>query len=394
MKNASVIVLAAILFSGCAQVNQLKLGEKHAKEINSITVLELATPGEVSLYNIGGVSSQFGLLGALAQAAIDKANKDRLKNALNTIPESSQVYGHTYNATIHSAIAENGYSTTTGSSKYSSSEEDVKTKFLNVTTNSDAILDAYFTYYGVASDYGQFGYSPRLVLKARLFDKKTQVIVFSDLYVCGVDQQNKAKDLTYIDSTYSYESVQFMVENPSKVVDGIKECEIGIAKKLAWDLRKPAGAISSFNAPTLADNIATPSKTIGEPTALAVKYNQQNLVADEVRNKAHSIVEDEAKNTKPAEQVKLHNAILKNSSDSETWYRLGMAHIENEQYVEAKAALNMAVSINPKFPEAYFGLGATANKMNDRDEMRAVYFKIKKIDEALAAEYFKKYMIP
>jgi len=88
------------------------------------------------------------------------------------------------------------------------------------------------------------------------------------------------------------------------------------------------------------------------------------------------------------------DGVADNPDKASAWNRLGSAHLEEKNYEKAIAAYNEALKRNPKYTEALFGLGSTYFALGNKDKGRELYFELKKYDAAMAAGYFKKYLLP
>lgn len=102
----------------------------------------------------------------------------------------------------------------------------------------------------------------------------------------------------------------------------------------------------------------------------------------------------QGKAVKSAAVSSAEDAVADNPDKSTAWSRLGSAHLEEKNYEKAISAFSEALKRNAKSGEAIFGLGSTYYALGNKDKVRELYFDLKKYDAALAANYFKKYLLP
>jgi len=134
----------------------------------------------------------------------------------------------------------------------------------------------------------------------------------------------------------------------------------------------------------------TEDKTSSKMESAASEKTQQVSVSTGNSGSAHSA----QKTVKSAAVSAAEDSVAENPDRASAWHRLGSAHLEDRNYEKAIVAFNEALKRNPKYSEAIFGLGSTYFALGEKDKARELYFEIKKYDAALAANYFKKYLLP
>lgn len=86
--------------------------------------------------------------------------------------------------------------------------------------------------------------------------------------------------------------------------------------------------------------------------------------------------------------------VADNPAKAGAWERLGAIHLNEKSYTKAVMSYQEAFKRNPKSADAIVGLGSAYNALGDKDQVQALYGKLKALDVTRAATYFKDYLLP
>jgi cytochrome c-type biogenesis protein CcmH/NrfG len=78
----------------------------------------------------------------------------------------------------------------------------------------------------------------------------------------------------------------------------------------------------------------------------------------------------------------------------DTWYSLGGAYASLKQLDQAAQAYQEALRVQSEHANAWYSLGIVYFLQNQRDKMREIHQILRKLDPALAEEYFNAFILP
>ncbi|KVW37023.1 hypothetical protein [Burkholderia ubonensis] len=238
MKNSSKATLLGCgllvtLLSGCVNLPQTNLNADNRQKLHSIAVLEVNEPKAVGVVNIGGAAGAFGLIGGLAQAAV---NASHTSTYTKRVANDKIVFAPVVADRVIGQLTENGYQVVKlDGQKVKLADDGKSDDYSGIQTDADAIMNVWFTSFGYISPPDTTDFIPSVVVRARMLDAKTKQDIYFKTFACGYDIRSNS---VHVDSdvAYSYGSFGDLEKNFDKSVEGIKSCEKSIAAMIGQDL--------------------------------------------------------------------------------------------------------------------------------------------------------------
>ncbi|KWO77626.1 hypothetical protein [Burkholderia ubonensis] len=238
MKNSSKATLLGCgllvtLLSGCVNLPQTNLNADNRQKLHSIAVLEVNEPKAVGVVNIGGAAGAFGLIGGLAQAAV---NASHTSTYTKRVASDKIVFAPVVADSVIGHLTENGYQVVKlDGQKVKLADDGKSDDYSGIQTDADAIMNVWFTSFGYISPPDKTDFIPSVVVRARMLDAKTKQDIYFKTFACGYDIRSNS---VHVDSdvAYSYGSFGDLEKSFDKSVEGIKSCEKSIAAMIGQDL--------------------------------------------------------------------------------------------------------------------------------------------------------------
>ncbi|WP_175952231.1 hypothetical protein [Burkholderia sp. BCC0405] len=266
MKNSSNATLlgcglVATLLSGCVTLPNTDMNAEARQNLHSIAILEVNEPKRVAVVNLGGAAGGFGLIGALAQTAVNASHTSTYTDRVAT---GKIVFAPDIADGVTGRLTGNGYQVVKlDGQKVKLADDGKSDDYSAIQTDADAIMNVWFTSFGYVSPPNRPDYIPWVVIRARILDAKTKQDIYYKTFACGYDIKANS---VHIDSdfAYTYGSFSDLEKNFDKSVEGIKSCEKSVADMIGQDLaRTPAPATASTTMTTpAAPATATASKKL------------------------------------------------------------------------------------------------------------------------------------
>ncbi|MGU7811382.1 hypothetical protein [Burkholderia sp. AW49-1] len=267
MKKSSKATLSACgllvtLLSGCVTLPNTDMKPEARQKLHSIAILEVNEPKRVAVVNLGGAAGGFGLIGALAQTAV---NASHSSTYTDHVAAGKIVFAPDIVDGVTGRLTSNGYQVVKlDGQKVKLADDGKSDDYSAIQTDADAIMNVWFTSFGYISPPTEPDYIPWVVVRARILDAKTKQDIYYKTFACGYDIKSNS---VHIDSdfAYTYGSFSDLEKNFDKSVEGIKSCEKSVADMIGQDLaRTPtptqATATASTAMTTTATGTATASK--------------------------------------------------------------------------------------------------------------------------------------
>ncbi|KVO51917.1 hypothetical protein [Burkholderia stagnalis] len=238
MKNSSKATLfgcglLVTLLSGCANVPNMDLNADNRQKLHTIAVLDVNEPKSVAVVNIGGAAGAFGLIGGLAQAAV---NASHTSTYTKRVANDKIVFAPVVADRVIGHLTENGYQVVKLDGQKVKLADDGKTDdYSGIQTDADAIMNVWFTSFGYISPPEKIDFIPWVVVRARMLDAKTKQDIYFKTFACGYDIKSNSVHVES-DVAYTYGSFGDLEKSFDKSVEGIKSCETSIATMIGQDL--------------------------------------------------------------------------------------------------------------------------------------------------------------
>ncbi|AOK07064.1 hypothetical protein LGM90_16920 [Burkholderia sp. AU28942] len=251
MKNSTKATLSACgllvtLLSGCVTLPNTDMKPEAREKLHSIAMLDVTEPKRIAVINLGGAAAGFGLLGGLAQVAV---NASHTSTYTDHVTANKIVFAPDIADGVAGRLTGNGYQVVKLAGQKAKLADDGKSDdYSAIQTDADAIMNLWFTSFGYISPANQPDYIPWVVIRARILDAKTKQDIYYKTFACGYDIKANS---VHIDSdfAYTYGSFSDLEKNFDKSVEGIKSCEKSVADMIGQDLaRTPASAPTSASA--------------------------------------------------------------------------------------------------------------------------------------------------
>ncbi|KVH12685.1 hypothetical protein SB394_10365 [Burkholderia sp. BCCIQ04A] len=270
MKNSSKATLVGCgllvtLLSACTTVPNTDMTPEARQKLHSIAMLDVIEPKRVAVVNFGGAAAGFGLIGALAQGAV---NASHTSTYTDHVAAGKILFAPDIADGVAGRLTGNGYQVVKlDGQKVKLADDGKSDDYSAIQTDADAIMNVWFTSFGYISPPQQLDYIPWVVIRARILDAKTKQDLYYKTFACGYDVKANS---VHIDSdfAYTYGSFSDLEKNFDKSVEGIKSCEKSVADMIGQDLaRTPASAPAN----------ATASTTMTRPAATATATVSKKL---------------------------------------------------------------------------------------------------------------------
>lgn len=268
MKNSSKATLAGCgllvtLLSGCVTLPKTDLNADTRQKLHSIAVLDVSEPKRVGVVNLGGAAGAFGLIGGLAQAAV---NASHTSTYTERVTSGKVVFAPVVADGVAGRLAENGYQVVKlDGQKVKLGADGKSDDYSGIQTDADAIMNVWFTSFGYISPPERTDFIPWVVVRARMLDAKTKQDIYYKTFACGYDIKANSVHVES-DAAYRYGSFGDLEKNFDKSVEGIKSCEQSIAVMIGKDLARATGTAAGAVAAT-ATTTATTATTATATTA-------------------------------------------------------------------------------------------------------------------------------
>ncbi|OXI66662.1 hypothetical protein CFB81_18145 [Burkholderia sp. AU28863] len=257
MKNFSKATLLGCgllvtLLSGCTTLPNTDMKPEARQKLHSIAMLDVTEPKRVSVLNLGGAAGGFGLIGALAQVAV---NASHTSTYTDHVAAGKIVFAPDISEGVAGRLTGNGYQVVKlDGQKVKLSDDGKSDDYSAIQTDADAIMNVWFSSFGYISPPQQLDYIPWVVIRARILDAKTKQDLYYKTFACGYDVKANS---VHIDSdfAYTYGSFSDLEKNFDKSVEGIKSCEKSVADMIGRDLARtpaPATAATTMTTPAAA----------------------------------------------------------------------------------------------------------------------------------------------
>ncbi|WP_419687668.1 hypothetical protein ACN22W_26435 [Burkholderia theae] len=252
MKNSSKATLAGCgllvtLLSGCVTLPKTDLNADTREKLHSIAILDVTEPKRIGVVNVGGAAGAFGLIGALAQTAV---NASHTSTYTDRVTGGKIVFAPVVADGVASRLTENGYQVVKlDGQKVKLAADGKSDDYSGIQTDADAIMNVWFTSFGYMSPPERTDFIPSVVVRARMLDAKTKQDIYFKTYACGYDIKANSVHVES-DAAYRYGSFGDLEKNFDKSVEGIKSCEQSISVMIGKDLARATGTAAGVTAAT------------------------------------------------------------------------------------------------------------------------------------------------
>ncbi len=163
MKNSSKAALfgcglLVTLLSGCATVPNTDMKPEARQNLHSIAMLDVIEPKRVAVVNFGGAAGGFGLIGALAQGAV---NASHTSTYTDHVAAGKIVFAPDIAEGVAGRLTGNGYQVVKlDGQKVKLADDGKSDDYSAIQTDADAIMNVWFTSFGYISPPNQLDYVP------------------------------------------------------------------------------------------------------------------------------------------------------------------------------------------------------------------------------------------
>lgn len=218
MRIYFVAVAMAVSLSACASTYVGKPYDRAANNIQSIQIVDDSVPPKISAMEVASVGANFGLVGALANAAVTASREEALNAALTTTSFDAEARLEEH---LVKALGDAGY-------KAAVEPGAVRAKRIFLTSYSskeakpDAHLDLVIVNYGYISAGAGQPWRPTVQATVRLVSASdNKVLMENQIVYNGMFTQNGVITLTP-DPTYAFKNRDDMLADPSRLASGLE----------------------------------------------------------------------------------------------------------------------------------------------------------------------------
>ena len=221
--------------AGCVTFPKQALDKRVRPGIQTIALLQVESPREIEVVNIGGAGSAFGLLGAAVEASEQERKTSNFSAAVR--PERSR-FGTRMMLALKRGLEEGGYRVEVlpNVRPVKDDEDDQDADYSAIRTNADAILDVYFSrtnFVALGEDY-----VPHLMVGARLIATKGRARLFAQEYRYG-GEFGKSDDVETIPASqkFRYDSAAELMSRAPEAVGALQTGIDLVAERVVKALR-------------------------------------------------------------------------------------------------------------------------------------------------------------
>lgn len=214
----AAMAVASLSLSACVSPYVGKPYDRTASNVQSINIVDDSVPTKITAWEVASVGSNFGLIGALADAAVTASREEALNNALNGAGFDAEARLEEH---LVKALGDAGYTATasTGTARE-------KRVFLTSYTSNgtpDAHLDLVITNYGyIASGAGQ-PWRPTASATVRLVSAKDPSKVLMENQIVYNAMYVQAGSITLSpDPQYAFKNREDMLSDPARLAAGVE----------------------------------------------------------------------------------------------------------------------------------------------------------------------------
>jgi len=228
-------VLAMLLLSGCASVQNIDADKGAVGTTKRIALLGIHEPRNVAIVNIGGAAGAFGLIGGLIQG---DANASHSKDFVAKLKQQKVSLSEPLLEVVTQALKNDGYEVTVVRDQKPKLAADGKSDdYSNVHVDADAILSVWFGVAGYMSSPYSTHYEPWVAVNARLLDAKTKRDIYRKTFCIGYKAKVENAVFLPADPKYRYKSFDDIMANFSDATAGLIDCGQIAATQIAQDLK-------------------------------------------------------------------------------------------------------------------------------------------------------------
>lgn len=230
---ASFLLICAVLMTGCTTFETTPFDAATHANLDSVVVVEPATPEALDVTVLAPVGANFGLIGAIATEAGLNAKRKTLAAAT-----TSQNYSYLdqFNTLLDEKLSGAGYNV----NRTDYDRDTSKLAFLKDYSAIDAdgaILDIYVNFIGYAAAGSGTEYRPTLMLSARLVDQPGNVLFADQVFYNPLGATGDAITLDP-DPQYTFAEFDQIGQEPDRAVAGINAAIDSVLTELARSLEK------------------------------------------------------------------------------------------------------------------------------------------------------------
>ena len=246
--------------------------------------------------------------------------------------------------------------------------------------------DAYINLAVIYIHLGSFEDASLILHKTKTLDWQNQTkkhILYYNLGICSYRQGDYRKSIRYY-----FKALQV---NPSfkEAWKGIeKSCQIsGLTLGDVSDMYEEDYDFSQKKEPKV--NITT--KSTRKPIGIIKKNKKESFDQSNKLLRQGSKTFEKGDINKAIELI--NRSITLNPKNAQSYYRLGIIYISQEQFLEANKYFRKAIKYDPHFTKAYINLGSSYGKLKEYKKALSTLLKASRIDRRNPKVYYNLSMV-
>jgi hypothetical protein len=231
MSLRCLLVLCAVLFSGCVSVPHQAYNKALHGEIKRIGLVKVSNPAEYSINLVNHPGAGFGLIGGLIAAG---DNDSKSKTFTQQQVDKYIRLGPDLTEELSKSLIETGFEAI-----LVDAGDKARTDYLKdyPSIECDAYLDATIKTAGYWAQFVSTPYLPTMFVSARLVEAKDKTVLYTaTVFVTDGSVPTGAEQL-YPDNAYAFQDFSSLKAAPERAADGLKGAATAIAKQIAKDLK-------------------------------------------------------------------------------------------------------------------------------------------------------------
>jgi hypothetical protein len=241
----TVFITLIAALTGCISIPRQEFSKSANQGIKKIALVPPSEPRELSVTNLGGAGSAFGLIGAaiaagLIGAAIAAADQEsKSSDFTQQMWRQKLEAGKRLAQTVEAQLKSEGYDVTLLSGQRPVAIDEVESEFdySRIKTDADAILHIWFAGVGYISPGGSPDYVPQVAVRARLLAVSTRSQLYYQAFMYGWNPN--VENIAHLPAPgkYAYGDFETLMASSNEAAEGLQQGAWEIGARIGKELR-------------------------------------------------------------------------------------------------------------------------------------------------------------
>lgn len=233
MLRLTLLLLATLIFGGCATVNKQAFNREAAAELHAVLITQEPNQALYEAAVIGHAGESFGLIGGLIAMVDINSKSERLTNAIDSSKTRLQ---ERLAEKLVEGLREVGYQTSVMVIGKDAPDDKVLEQARGL-GNYQAVLHTQMNAGYWAAGHAT-NYVPKIYVRARLVELKSGQVLFEDIFSYGYRSPDIESIHLAADRRYSYADIGKLSSSADEARQGLIDGVSALAKQIASDLNR------------------------------------------------------------------------------------------------------------------------------------------------------------